>query len=460
MNPLGGDSDASSMDHRLRHDLDRLPDLLGSTLEEAVRFLGTLHDRPVVADPSVTPDPSPPDEGAGFDGTLDRFRTRWMPHLSGSAGPRYLAFVTGGSTPAALAGDWLTSAIDQNASDELSSGIDALELETVGMLAELLGLGDGFSGRFVTGATMSSFVSLAQARQWAAAQHGVDAARDGLHTLPPVPVLSGTAHSSIGKALAMLGMGRRSLTRLPTLPGREAVDVAALRSALEDRTGTPCVVVANAGTVNTVDFDDLAAVAELKEQYGFFLHVDAAFGGFAALSPDFAPLVAGLSAADTVTVDAHKWLNVPYDSGVQLTRHPRLQAEVFQNSAAYLGALDLDDPPPIHLTPENSRRVRALPTWFTLQAYGRAGHREIVERNVRAARRLGDLVDDDPEFRLLAPVRLNVVCFTLAGEPTSARVAAFLQAVRETGDTYLTPTELDGTPAVRAAFSNWRTTDS
>ncbi|MGL5861415.1 MAG: pyridoxal-dependent decarboxylase, partial [Phycicoccus sp.] len=209
--------DTSPMDHRLRHDLDHLPRLLGAVLEESVRFLDTVHDRPVAVDPSVTPDPSLPDEGAGFDGALEQFRTRWMPYLSGSAGPRYLAFVTGGATPAALAGDWLTSTIDQNAADHLSSAADALELETVGMLAELLGLATDFAGRFVTGATMSSFVSLAQARQWAAARHGADAAQDGLHTLPPVPVLSGTAHSSIGKVLAMLGMGRRSLTRVPTL---------------------------------------------------------------------------------------------------------------------------------------------------------------------------------------------------------------------------------------------------
>jgi glutamate/tyrosine decarboxylase-like PLP-dependent enzyme len=452
------------MDPRLLHDLEHLPDVLRATLDEAARFLDTVGERPVAADPAGFPDRTPdgglPADGYGFSGTLDLFRTRWMPHLSASAGPRYLAFVTGGATPAALAGDWLTSAVDQNAADDGSSAVAALEAETVGMLREALGLSEAFSGRYVTGATMSSFVSLAQARQWAARRHGIDAAHDGLRNLPAVPVLSGTAHSSITKALAMLGLGRASLQRVPTLPGREAVDVDALDVALGRHPGAPAVVVANAGTVNTADFDDLAAIAALRERHDFFLHVDAAFGGLAALSPESAHLLAGLEAADTVTVDAHKWLNVPYDAAVQLTRHPRLQAETFQNSAAYLGALDLDHPSSVHLTPENSRRVRALPTWFTLRAYGRAGHREIIERNVHCARLLGELIGGHHAFRLLAPVRLNVVCFTLAGDVTERRVGDFLDTVREAGEVFLTPTVLDGIPGIRAAFSNWRTTEA
>jgi glutamate/tyrosine decarboxylase-like PLP-dependent enzyme len=417
-----------------------------------------LDGRPV-AHPGEEPDPEPlPAEGHGAQGALSRFAERWAPGFSASAGPRYLGFVTGGATPASLTGDWLTGAYDQNVSGGGGSSASALERETVGWLRELFGLGEAHSGAFVTGASVSNTVGLAIAREWLGERLGVSVSREGAAALGPVDVLSGSPHSSITKALSVLGIGRDRLRTVPVLSGnREAVDVERLAAALDGLDGRPAVVVANAGTVNTVDFDDLRAIAALKERYDFWLHVDAAFGGFAALSPSYAHLVDGLDAADSVCVDLHKWLNVPYDAAVQFTRRRDLQVRVFHNESPYLG-LPTGDPDFLHLTPENSRRLRALPAWFSLMAYGREGHREIVERNIALARLLGERITDVPELRLLAPVRLNVVCFTLAEEPTRERVHALAAAVAASGEAYVTPTVYAGTQGLRAAFSNWRTT--
>ncbi|MFD4599429.1 pyridoxal phosphate-dependent decarboxylase family protein [Streptomyces sp. NPDC058464] len=442
----------------LADDLARLPELLQSARDEAARAAAGSAERPVAA---LGPAPARaplPEQGKGGAGALARFTERWAPGMSASAGPRYLGFVTGGVTPASLTGDWLTSAYDQNLSGDVGSWGAALERETVGWLAELFGLGAAHSGAFVTGATMSNTVGLAIAREWLGERLGVDVSRAGAAALGPVDVLSGSPHSSVGKALSMLGIGRDRLRAVPLLPGnREAVDVTALDAALAGLDGRPAIVVANAGTVNTVDFDDLRAIAALKERYDFWLHVDAAFGAFAALSPAHAPLVDGLDAADSVCVDLHKWLNVPYDAAVQFTRRRDLQVAVFQNESPYLGP-PAGTPDFLHLTPENSRRMRALPAWFALTAYGRDGHREIVERNVAEARRLGSGIEESPALHLLAPVRLNVVCFTLAEQPTQERVAALARAVAASGEAFLTPTVYGGVPALRAAFSNWRTT--
>ncbi|MEU8773878.1 pyridoxal-dependent decarboxylase [Streptomyces sp. NPDC048606] len=443
------------MDRTLAADLARLPELLDATRRAAGATLAGLDSRPVVPPASPLPDPEPlPEHGVGTEVALAAFASRWAPRLSASAGPRYLGFVTGGATPAALAGDWLTAAHDQNSNSALDGAGQDLERETVGWLRELFGLSEAHSGTFVSGATMSNTTGLAIAREWLGERLGVRVAEDGVGALGRVRVLSGAPHSSIAKALSVLGLGRAALVPVPTLPGREAVDPAALDRALADTPG-PAVVVANAGTVNTVDFDDLPALAALRERHDFWLHTDAAFGAFAALSPAHAHLAAGLDASDSLCVDLHKWLNVPYDSAVQFTRRRDLQARVFQNSAAYLGPLG-DHPDLVHLTPENSHRLRALAAWFTLRAYGREGHREIVERDVDCARALGAALDRDPALRLLAPVRLNVVCFTLAEAPTAERLAALRRAVE--AEVFLTPTVYGGTPALRAAFSNWRTT--
>ncbi|MBV6698990.1 aspartate aminotransferase family protein [Kitasatospora aureofaciens] len=444
------------MHPELAADLHQLPALLEETRQHAVTFLDGLDERPVIPQADPLAPTALGENGGGLRAALAEFAERWQPRLSAGAGPRYFGFVTGGATPAALAGDWLTAAADQNSNSSLDPAGQQLERETIGWLRDLFGLSAAHSGTFVSGATMSNTVGLAIAREWLGERLGVDVAEDGVGALGRVRVLSGSAHSSVAKALSVLGLGRAALTAVPALPGREAVDVAALERSLAEADG-PCVVVANAGTVNTVDFDDLRALADLRDRYGFWLHVDAAFGAFAALTPAHAELVAGLDLADSVCVDLHKWLNVPYDSAVQFTRRPDLQARVFRNAAAYLGPLG-EHPDLVHLTPENSHRLRALAAWFTLRAYGRAGHQEIVERCVAGARALGEAVTGIEGLRLLAPVRLNVVCFTLATDPTAERLAAL--AAELAGEAFVTPTRYAGVPALRAAFSNWRTTEA
>lgn len=440
----------------LQDDWQALPALLDQARDSALQSLLRSELQPVALAPQHADGPLERSGEPGAAAALRLFEARWLPRLAASVGPRYLGFVTGGATPASLVGDWLTAALDQNPTAGWDSEAPELERQTVRELAGWFGLSAAHEGSFVSGATMSNFVGLAIAREWLGEQQGVRVSDVGVAALGPVTVLSGAAHSSIHKALSMLGLGRHAVQKIATQPGREAVDLQALEAALQAQQGRPVIVVANAGTVNSGDFDDLRAIASLRERYPFWLHVDAAFGAFAALDTRLAPLVAGLDAADSVCVDCHKWMNVPYDSALQFTRHRALQLRVFQNAAAYLGDPG-ERPDFVHLTPENSRRWRALAAWFAVQAYGREGQADIVARNIDCARLLGHLLSADETLELLAPVRLNIVCFAVRGLNEQAGVQALLERVRDSGEAFLTPTLYAGRWAVRAAFSNWRT---
>jgi glutamate/tyrosine decarboxylase-like PLP-dependent enzyme len=444
------------MHKQLQQDLEDFKGILQHTVDNADHHLNrreTLPPGRFVPDIDMAQLPL---QGIGAHAALDYFEKNFAEKLANSAGPRYFGFVTGGSTPASVAGDWLVSAYDQNACGSNDSIAPQIEHQVLHFLKELFGFSPEYFGTFVTGATLANFTSLALARQWAGEQRSVDFSNEGLSGSFALKVLSATAHSSVFKSLSMLGIGRKAVINIPTLADREAVDVFELEKALQ-KTNEPVIVVANAGTVNTVDFDDLDAIGKLKSKYNFWMHVDAAFGGFAACSEKYAHLMNGINHADSITIDAHKWLNVPYDSAMQFTRHKDIQLRVFQNSAAYLGD-PAKSPDFFHYTPENSRRFRALPAWFSLLAYGKEGHKEIVERNCEAARYFGSLLEGSADFKLLAQVRMNVVCFTLNDDVSAETVKLFLNAVRDDGRVFFTPTSYKGVPAIRAAISNWLTT--
>lgn len=434
-----------------RADLPRLPRLLARAQEAALAFREGLAARPAVAAPaSMAPLPLP-EEGLGGEAALELFRARYEAGLSGSAGPRYLGFVTGGSSAAALAGDWLAAAYDQNLSHDGGSSAAEAERETLAWLGGLFGLGPRFRGCFVTGATQANLVGLAAARQWAGRRLGRDLAEEGLGGIE-IPVFAASPHASIPKALAILGLGRKALRAVATLPGSEAADLESLDRTLAAWTGSPAILVASAGTVNSGAFDDLEGMARLAERHGAWLHVDGAFGLFAAASPCLASRLKGLEAAHSIATDGHKWLNLPYDSGLAFVAEPEHQYEVFRAAAPYLSA-ELD---PLHFTPENSRRFRALPAWMALAAYGREGVRCIVERCCGLAAKLGAWIEGSDRYELLAPVGLNIVAFA----PRHADRDRVLDFLARDGRAFLTPTLLQGRPAIRAAFSNAHTSEA
>ena len=444
---------------KIEIDQDHIDKLLNTTCDQAVRYLKSLPDRKAAStiDTGKLLKSQLPEKGMGAENALAKFENTFQNQLSASAGSRYFGFVTGGSTPAAIAGDWLVSAFDQNTLLAGDSIAPYIELETIEFLKSLFGLPNEFTGCFVTGATMANVAGLAIARQYLGKQLSHDIAQEGLSSIPPIKVISSTIHSSSLKAMSLIGIGRDSLIHVPSLPGRESIDVELLIEALNKYKNHPTIVLANAGTVNTGDFDDLIRINQLKQNFPFWLHVDAAFGGFAAVSPKSSNLVRGIEDADSITIDGHKWLNVPYDSGMIFTKHLDLQIEVFKNVSNYL-------PPPsphpanyLHLTPENSRRFRALPAWMSLMAYGRDGYREMIENCCDMAKFFGKKIKESDEFELLSEVRLNIVCFTLRKGLEKESTIQFLRKMQENGVAFLTPTNYQGKPAMRVAVSNWKT---
>ena len=429
-------------------ELDRSNARLPGADEAAGRFHGSL-----------------PEEGSGAIAALQELIDRGIPAAVRSSGPRMFHFVTGGVTPAALGADWLASVLDQNAFSWVGSPLGSrLEAVTVGWLKELFRLPTSWGGVLTTGATMANFTALAAARRWFGERHGVDVEEEGLAGVPRIPVLAGGyLHTSVVKALAMLGIGRRSV-RDVVADGAGRIDLDALEGSLRELGGSPAIVSATAGEVNAGDFDPIEAMADLAERHGAWLHVDGAFGLFARVTPRAEALAAGVERADSVIADGHKWLNVPYDSGFAFVRDPILLPKAFTASAGYLPSPDDPHPNFGYMGPEMSRRARALAAWASLRAYGRSGYRAMVERHLELAQRLAARVEAEPSLELLAEARLNIVCFrfrpTGVDGPALDEVNRRLgEAIVEDGRVYVGTTTYDGRVALRPAIVNWRTTE-
>ncbi|CAN5732262.1 pyridoxal-dependent decarboxylase [soil metagenome] len=406
-----------------------------------------------------------PEEGSGALETLRQVLAQGMDGAISSAGPRFFHFVIGGSTPAALGADWLTSTLDQNNGAWVAAPLAAqLEMVSLGWLKDLFGLPDSWGGVLTTGATMANFTALACARRWWGQQHDRDVDSDGLSGLPSLPVFSGGyIHPSATKALAMLGIGR-SVTRAFSRDAVGRIDLGGLEDALRSLDGAPAIVIANAGEVNAGDFDPIASMADLAERYGAWLHVDGAFGLFASLSSHSEHLTQGTDRAHSVIADGHKWLNVPYDCGFAFVRDPALLPPVFSLIASYLP--DFEDPRPnfFNFGPESSRRARSLAVWATLHAYGRNGYRRLVEKHLDLAQRIASRVDAAADLERLADVQLNIVCFRFRPPGSSEEELNQLnrrlgERVLQDGRVYVGTTVYDGRVAFRPAIVNWQTTE-
>lgn len=436
-------------------DFAELPDLAAQIARWCVEFQRALPERPVAnLNEAQIPACDLPEQGHGAAAALAAFEQEIAPYLSASAGPRYLGFVTGGATPAGMLADWLVAAIDQNVSGRGDSIASTVESQVLSWLCELFELPDSFAGVLTTGATAANILGVVCGRQFAGLQQGRDIAKDGIGNAD-IEIFAATPHASTLKALSIAGLGRDSVTWVPCLPDSEAMDVTGLADRLARSMAKGKIVIASAGTVTGNDYDDLSAVAKLCREYNAWLHVDGAFGLFARLSPSRRAWLEDIELADSITCDAHKWLNVPYDCGMFFTSHPDLLQQVCSVAAPYLN-VGSALPSFMERGIENSRRFRALPLWMSLQAYGRHGVAELVENNCRQAGALAEWIARSDGYELLTPCKLNVVVFRPKGD--DAGVKAKLRAINRSGKVFMTPGAWQGKAAIRAAFSNWRTT--
>jgi glutamate/tyrosine decarboxylase-like PLP-dependent enzyme len=434
-------------------------DLLRRTAEIAADYFESLGDRPVF--PHVTPEElrdalgGPlPEEPLDPEEVLADLVADAEPGVVAMGSGRYFGFVIGGALPAALAADWLTSAWDQNAGLYVGGpSASVVEQVTREWLVELLGLPAEASIGFVTGTQMAHVTGLAAARFHVLDAAGWDVGRDGLTGAPRIRVLVGEKrHVTVDRALRLLGLGAPTIVAADG-QGRMLVD--AVRDALGEG---PTIVCAQAGEVNTGAFDPLPEIADACEQAGAWPHVDGAFGLWAAVAPGHRHLVEGIERADSWTTDAHKWLNVPYDSGIVLCAHPESHRAAMTVTASYLiqdeGERRVRDQ--VDWVPEFSRRARGFPVYAALRSLGRSGIAELVERCCEGANRFAEAIAELPGVELLNEVVLNQVLFRFESDEHTDDV---LRRVQESGAVWMSGTTWDGRKAIRVSVSNWQTGD-
>jgi glutamate/tyrosine decarboxylase-like PLP-dependent enzyme len=437
-----------------RRALQRATELITTYREE----LGTSRVSPEASRSEVVAalDVALPDAPAALDRVLEELAERARPGLMASSGPRYFGFVVGGSLDAALIADLLATGWDQNGfNGALSPAALAFEDVAGRWLKELLHLPATASVGFVTGAQGANTVGLAAARQHVLTQRGWNIARDGLFGAPRIKVLAGIErHATIDRALRLLGIGEGAIVGLPA-DRNGALDVASLEAALAEEPGRPTIVCAQAGNVNTGACDDLQRIATAAHAADAWVHVDGAFGLWAAASARTYPLVAGLELADSWACDGHKWLNVPYDVGYAFCAHPETHAAAMAYTAAYLSgqvegrALGGGD-----FVLESSRRARGFATWAALRSLGRSGVADLVERCCVLARRLAEGLDAQPGIDVVNDVVLNQVLVRVGDEELTARTE---QRVQEDGTCWLGATTWQGERLLRVSVSNWST---
>jgi glutamate/tyrosine decarboxylase-like PLP-dependent enzyme len=431
-----------------------MKDVLQDAAERSIRYLEGLDDRPVAPDPDDVraldnldgPMPDAPTDGNEVLAMLDRYGS---PATLATAGSRFFGFVIGACLPATLAANWLAGAWDQNAGGWAGSPVGArLEEIALRWLRELAGLGPEWGAAFVTGATMASFTSLTAGRHAVLAEAGWDVEKDGLYGSPEITVVVGDeVHPTLLKSLGLLGLGRERLVRVPV------DDQGRMRADQFPEVNGPALVCLQAGNVNTGAVDPIVELCEKARRPMTWIHVDAAFGFWATASNRHRYLVEGIPLVDSICTDAHKWLNVPYDSGIALIRQPEALKQAMAFDAPYLPMIENREPS--QYTPELSRRARGVEVWTALKHLGRQGLEEMIDRNCRQARRFAEGLSA-AGFEILNDVVLNQVLVSFGSPEKTLEV---IDRIQQDGTCWCGGTEWQGRTAMRISVCSWSTTD-
>jgi glutamate/tyrosine decarboxylase-like PLP-dependent enzyme len=434
--------------------------ILERVLEEATAFLDGLPDRRVAARTDVDGVAAAlrrplPDEGVEPLEAVEELIAGAEPGILAIPSGRFFGWVMGGVLPATLAADWLTSTWDQNAGLLVSSPAAAgAEWVASEWLLDLLGLPATSAVGFVTGAMMANFTCLAAARHEVLRRVSWDVERDGLQGAPEVTVVVGEErHETVDVALRFLGLGEtRSIVVPADDQGRIRLD--ALADTLAQASGNPLIVCLQAGNVHSGAFDPIGDAVDLAHRYGAWVHVDGAFGLWAAASPNYLALIAGAERADSWATDAHKTLNVPYDNGIAIVANAEAMYAAMGAHAAYL--IQDERPDPFSTVPEFSRRARGFTVWTALRSLGRRGVAEMVERFCAQARRLAAGLSEMDGVRVVNDVVFTQVCVSFGPDEVTREVASRL--LRD-GTAWMTPSTWHGQAVLRISVSNWRTTE-